>query len=147
MKAISLWQPHASLWLTDRKIHETRPRRWNHSGWLAVHAAKRIVTDRWELGDELVAILEVEFGSGWATSLPCGGVIGAINMVSCLPMTETVPAHADDERCGNWAPGRYALRRTDVIKLREKIPFRGQQTLFALPDNISMQILNPAMAA
>jgi hypothetical protein len=147
MKAISLWQPWASLWLTDRKIHETRPRRWNHSGWLAVHAAKRIVTDRWELGDDLVAILEAEFGSNWATILPCGGVIGAVNMVSCLPMTETVSAHFDDEVCGNWAPDRYALRRTDVIKLSEKIPFRGHQTLFSLPDEISMCVLNPTEAA
>lgn len=54
MKAISLWQPWASLWLTPRKIHETRPRRWNHSGWLAVHASKTLVSNPSELGDELL---------------------------------------------------------------------------------------------
>lgn len=144
MRAISLWQPWASLWLTSRKIHETRPRRWNHSGWLAVHAAKRLERD---VEPELEAILEAEFGLAWRDTLPCGGIIGAVNMVSCLPMSETVPAHDDDRECGNWALGRYALRRTDVIKLAEKIPFRGQQTLFALPDDISAKILNPAMAA
>lgn len=147
MRAISLWQPWASLWLTDRKIHETRPRRWNHTGWLAVHAAKRIVTDRYELGDELASIIEAEFGPAWANTLPCGGVIGAVNMVSCQPMLYTAPAHDDDRICGNWAINRYALRRSDTIVLREKIPFRGQQTLFSLPDDLSIQILDPARAA
>src|ERR1700686_4960464 len=60
MKAISLWQPWASLWCSTRKVHETR--RWptSHHGWLAVHAAKKLVSD---CGEELDEIAIAEFGS------------------------------------------------------------------------------------
>jgi hypothetical protein len=147
MKGITLIQPWASLWLTDRKVHETRLRRWPYSGWLAVHAGKTFVTDLDELGDAIVEILNEEFGVYWHSLLPTGSIIGAVNMVSCLPMTETAPAHGDDGVCGNWAPKRHALRRTDVIRLQEPIPFRGYQHLFDIPDAIAATILDPARAA
>jgi len=147
VRANTLYQPWASLWLTDRKVHETRPRALNYSGWLAVHAGKTFITDPDELGPELVDILNAEFGTGWAKALPTGGIIGAVNMVSCKRMADTAPASHDDEICGNWKPRRFALRRTEVIKLKEPIAFRGQQYLFPIPDWAASQILNPAMAA
>jgi hypothetical protein len=61
MKAISLWQPWASLWVSGRKIHETRSWRTRHRGWLAVHAARRIEADlSWCA--ELSGIVVEEFG-------------------------------------------------------------------------------------
>jgi hypothetical protein len=42
MKAISLWQPWASLWCSPRKIHETRHWPTNNRGWMLVHAAQAV---------------------------------------------------------------------------------------------------------
>src|SRR5437764_10588997 len=82
-KAISLWQPWASLWCSKRKVHETRHWRCSHRGWLLVHAAKRFETV--ELDDQLRLILDDEFGDKWAEDLPTGALIGMVNVVNCLP--------------------------------------------------------------
>jgi activating signal cointegrator 1 len=55
MKAISLWQPWASLWFTDSKIHETRHWSTRHRGPLYVHAAKRPIRES-DLSDRLIEI-------------------------------------------------------------------------------------------
>jgi hypothetical protein len=141
MKAISLWQPWASLWLTNRKVHETRHWETSHRGWLAVHAAKRFEKD-FPPGDEMREILDDEFGGHWAMDLPTGAIIGAVDLVSCRRMPEDAnPEHEDDYVCGNWEEGRFAWRRAAIVKLTEPIPYRGRQSMFTLPDDITRRIL------
>jgi len=41
MKAITLYQPWASLLAIGPKKHETRSWKTKHRGWIAIHAAKR----------------------------------------------------------------------------------------------------------
>lgn len=145
MRCIALWQPWASLWLTDRKVHETRHWGTSHRGWLAVHAAKKI--EKNFNGDPISDILVADYGTDWAETLPRGAIIGAVNLTDCRQMRYTAPAHQDDMECGNWEDERFAWRRADVIKLLEPIPYRGLQGIFTLPDGISQQILDPARAA
>lgn len=140
MRAISLWQPWASLWLTDRKVHETRHWPTSHRGWLAVHAAKHFEKD-FPNGDPMRSILGAEFGAHWDTSLPTGAILGAVHLVSCEPMLPAEPDHDDDYVCGNWASGRFAWRRAAIVKLNEPIPYRGRQGMFTLPDEIARVIL------
>src|SRR5713101_1713890 len=115
MKGISLWQPWASLWCSERKVHETRHWRCLHRGWLLVHAAKRFEKD-FELDDPLRLILEDEFGGHWAMDLPTGALIGMVNIVDCQP-TEMLfgdaAASDDDRECGDFAPGRFAWKRDE----------------------------------
>lgn len=146
MKCLALWQPWASLWLTDRKIHETRDWSTPYRGWLAVHAAKKIESD-YGAGDELGDILIAEFGSDWAKQMPLGAIIGAVNITSCLQMKFTSPEHQDDMYSGNWHDERYAWRRGEVVKLEKPIPFVGRQKIFNIPDDISIQILDARSAA
>lgn len=144
IKAISLWQPWASLWLTDRKIHETRHWSTPYRGLLAVHATKHIEKDFrcWAAMEDL---LIDEFGEHWANELPTGAIIGAVDLVSIERMPEAKPAHADDFTCGNWEAGRFAWRRAAIIKLNEPIPYRGRQSMFTLPDEI-VSIIAPSQA-
>ena len=83
MRALSLWQPWASLWCSRRKVHETRHWRCSHRGWLLVHAAKRFERN-FALENPLRAILEDEFGSHWALDLATGALIGIVKVVDCL---------------------------------------------------------------
>ena len=142
MKAISLWQPWASLWLTDRKVHETRHWYTGHRGWLAVHATKRFEKD-FEVGDPMRDILDGEFGGNWAMDLPTGAIIGAVDLVDCIStnIARGHPVHRDDRECGNWDRERYAWRRAAIVKLNEPIPYRGQQGMFTLPDDVARRIL------
>jgi hypothetical protein len=142
MKAISLWQPWASLWLTDRKVHETRHWSTPHRGWLAVHATKHIEKDfsRWAAMED---ILIGEFGRDWAKKLPTGAIIGAVDLADVAKMPGAKPAHADDFTCGNWEDGRFAWRGAAILKLSEPIPYRGRQGMFTLPDEIARVIQSP----
>jgi hypothetical protein len=138
MKAISLWQPWASLWVSPRKVHDTRNWSTTHRGWLAVHAAKR-----WEdeIGEALRDLLEDEFGKGWRDALPLGAIVGAVNLVGVFPADrvhgEMLDAAAcDDLMCGDFSTGRYAWRKSEFRRLREPIPFVGKQGFFEVPDDI-----------
>lgn len=140
MKAFSLWQPWASLWLTGYKPTETRHWETPYRGWLAVHAAQRMETN-FAQDDPFRALLEDAFGGRWAQDLPTGAILGAVEMISCLPVNQTAPAHDDDRLCGNWADGRYAWRRGRAVSLPSPIPWRGRQRIFSIPAEIAGQIM------
>ena len=137
MRAISLWQPYASLWLSPYKLHETRHWSTQYRGPLAVHAAKRAET---VVDDRVEFLLRAHFGRDWARTLPRGALIGVLNLDGC-ERTEKIyplqPATADDYACGNFAPGRYGWRRGSVFRLLSKpIPYIGRQGFFNVPDEI-----------
>ena len=134
MKAISLWQPWASLWISDPKVHETRHWPTSYRGWLVVHAAKRRIDDL--SGDRLDEICDGIWGHHWGLELPRGALIGAVKLVSCIRMNKTAPASEDDEECGDWSDERYAWRRDQFKVFDQPIPYRGQQGMFVVPDNL-----------
>jgi hypothetical protein len=138
MKAISLWQPWASLWCSERKVHETRHWRCSHRGWLLVHAAK-CFANAFDLDDPLRLILDDEFGGDWARELPTGALIGMVKVVDCLP-TQTLVGDAaasdDDRACGDFAPGRFAWKRGEFRVFDRAIPYRGAQGFFNVPDDL-----------
>ena len=82
MKALSLWQPWASLWCSPAKIHETRHWPLRHRGKLVVHAAKKFVRD---VDPALETILDSDFGSHWGLELPTGALIGIVAIIDCQP--------------------------------------------------------------
>ncbi len=133
VRAISLWQPWASLWLSPRKIHETRHWPTTYRGPLAVHAAKRI-EKRLE-GHPLLDILTEEYGSRWAVDLPSGALIGVVELTDCKP-TESIPRceiSIDDFHCGDFSPGRYAWKRGGFRLLQQPVPYTGRQGFFNVP--------------
>lgn len=144
MKCTSLWQPWASLWLSDRKLHETRGRPLSYRGPIAVHAAKRKLRG-WEydtLPKAFKKILEDEFGGHWAMDLPYGAIIGVVTIIDCIPTEklydpEVAHMDSDDWLCGNFNEGRYAWKRgPKFTRLERPIPYIGQQGFFNIPDDL-----------
>lgn len=137
MKAISLWQPWASLWLSEAKVHETRHWPTPHRGPLLVHAAKKIVKDI-HPDDELGAIVVREFGANWAQELPRGALVGLVELVVVVP-TGTLPKKhtgSDDFYCGDFSTGRFGWRRGIYRRFAVPIPYRGLQSLFDVPSAV-----------
>jgi hypothetical protein len=142
IKAISLWQPWASLWLSPNKIHETRHWPTPHRGPLLVHAAKKFVKD---VDPELDDILSSEFGGHWGMDLPTGALLGMVDLIDCIPSENLYNVSgplltADDPTdmaCGDFTSGRFAWRRGPVYSVfRQPIPFRGHQSLFNVPRSV-----------
>jgi hypothetical protein len=134
MKAITLWQPWASLWLTTAKVHETRPWSTNYRGELAVHAAKRPVG--WNLPHDLHCICIDYLGQHYEESLPLGAIIGVVQLIDCKPVNEAGAVDRTDLVCGDFSWGRYLWKRGQFLALARPIPHVGRQRLWNAPDDI-----------
>lgn len=156
MKAISLWQPHASLSVLGLKPYETRS--W--AAWrsligkrILIHAAKSLedlrdlveyLDDR-ERGcspDEVMdAYITALTGAGFATvgDLPRGCIVGSVVLQASV-RTEDL---SDPGHFGNFAPGRFAWRMVDPQIFSVPIPYRGKQGFFDVPDSLQMEFVSP----
>lgn len=130
MKAISLWQPWASLWACGRKHFETRHWATHYRGELLVHAAQKICVN--DIDDALRSICEDEFGRHWAVELPRGALIARCRLMDCIP-TARLHVDKDESAQGNFALGRYGWDPADMALLDHPIPWRGRQSLFDVP--------------
>lgn len=126
IKALSLWQPWASLMAAGVKRHETRHWATAYRGPIAVHAAKTL-----DLAGAPDLLCEAVHGPYWSRDLPRGVVIAVGRLTACDP-AERVADHLTpaDRAAGNFARGRFAWRVEDVRRLVEPIPLIGRQGLF-----------------
>lgn len=131
MKAISLWQPWASLIACGVKVHETR--HWHAPGWLigqriAIHAAKKLIADP---GEDLAELLSDEFGGHWVMDLPRGAIVATATLANCCPTMERLCLTSrEDAICGDWHPGRFAWHLTEIRKVDPPQPYRGAQGIW-----------------
>jgi hypothetical protein len=130
VKALTLWQPWASLIALGEKQIETRPWSTRYRGPLAIHAAKRWTKDQQTLtgyGPFSRALRRHAL-----VHLPLGVVVATCTLVDCLPITPTfVRTLSDRERTfGDFSLGRWAWILDDVEYLQPPLPARGQQGLW-----------------
>lgn len=151
MKALSLWQPWATLIADGEKKWETRSRTIKYRGLLAIHAAKNrdamIVYRRpFPIRERLLAN-----GNSESQDLPLGCVVAVCTVIDCITTglwlrhyckTPTKPED-DREFCfGNYEPNRWAYKLEDVRKLREPYPMAGRQSLWTLTEAQESDILS-----
>lgn len=135
MKALSLWQPWASLVVWGEKQMETRSWRSNHRGDLAIHAAQKIEMELKDMAEvtpflELLAKHRISFAD-----LPRGQLLGVVNLHDVIPTTEAKPSILE-RSLGNFTPGRFAWLLTWPRMLAKPVPFQGAQGLFEVPDEL-----------
>lgn len=139
MKAISLWQPWATLVALNGKRFETRSWPTTYTGPLAIHASKNTAALDAIFGDatppEFRAIkrLMASVGLGCREPFPLGAVVCTVDLVGCwrtdfMGGDELV---TDAEKIvGDWSPGRFAWVLTQVKRLEPPIPAAGRQGLW-----------------
>lgn len=158
MKAISLWQPWASLIANGAKKIETRSWPTNYRGPILIHAAKRknkgemieICNQPWMLA---------ALGTDWKNALehlnnlPYGAIVALAELVDCKRVDKFVHAdlikrqrhHNGDPNTwceywlGNYEPGRFGWVLENVKALDTPIPYKGEQGLFEVPDTVLPQ--------
>lgn len=119
MKALTIWQPWASLIVSGVKAIETRSWRALYRGPLAIHAAARVHDPRGE-------------------ALPRACVLGAVELIDCLEIPRLSSAdlrlwltehsaNAEELALGDYRPGRYAWVLRHPRRYFETWPARGQQ--------------------
>jgi hypothetical protein len=141
VKALSIWQPWASLIAIGAKTIETR--HWEPSFALigqriAIHASK---TDR-EL--RLCSYEPFDRFVPNAGLLPLGAVIATARLHMVVPITaqnvrglrETPELTAQEAAFGDYTPGRFGWMLADVQRLDRPLRWRGAQGVFEIPDDV-----------
>jgi hypothetical protein len=130
IKALTLWQPYATLIALGHKRVETRSWPTKYRGPIAIHASKRRLAES-ELA--LIAAIADLFGiSLKAGELPLGKVVATATLADCRLMTREMIFDQSDLELdlGHWATNRFAWVLEDVKPLARPLPARGSQGLW-----------------
>ncbi len=138
MKALSLWQPWATMIALGLKQFETRSWSTEYRGPLAIHAAKVWTREQREFTQQLfddpcIGAMLKAHGYTTPEQLPLGGVVCTVKLRKIIGTNEaTLSANGIDtiERMlGDYSAGRYAWQMLDVKRI-EPVPCRGYQGLW-----------------
>ena len=141
MKALTLHQPWASLIAAGYKFYETRswaapPADWGTT--IAIHAGAQ--------GDQHFRNDPDVKNCLGTQLLPAKAIVAVVRLQDCA-RTETLEPSLLERRFGNYAPGRYAWRLTNVQPLTEPVPARGNRKLWTIPpeviEDITSRLLPP----
>lgn len=143
MKAISLWQPWASLVAHSVKHFETRSWYTSYRGSLAIHAAKR-PADFYELNPVIVKAL-LDSGYQRLRELPYGCIVCIAELVDCEPTAQVVnrvyfkSIEATERHFGDYSPERFAWQLDNIVQIND-IPAKGSQGFWnwQRPDEIDV---------
>lgn len=130
MKAISLWQPWATLIAIGAKQFETRSWATSYRGPLAIHASKRKV-DVSELNPTIVKTL-LDAGFTGTGQLPLGCIVCIVDLTAVISAYDAVllprfkHGSSAEVAFGNYTPGRWVWKLENVQPV-DNIPARGSQ--------------------
>jgi hypothetical protein len=140
MKALTLWQPWASLIALGEKRIETRCWETKYRGELAIHAAAKLppkwlgasrLTDPFngELADVLMCRRDVVDAK--VRALPYGAVVCIVELVSIEPTEHVREFISERERIfGNYDDGRFAWHMKLIQRFDTPIPAKGNRMLW-----------------
>lgn len=126
MKALSIWQPWASLIIAGPKRVENRNWGTPWRGPLLIHASKA----QGEKPDWQGPIDDID-GQPEFDALPFGALLGIVKLTACVMYDEDKRV-----RRHSWASGPVCWVMLDPQPFAEPIPYRGQRKLFDVPDDI-----------
>ena len=137
VKALSLWEPWASLMRTGAKTIETRSWYTNYRGPLLICSAKRFTAAQaaFMMGNKVQEGLAALRRNGTALVNPSdlqpfGRALALVDLVGCHSteaLFYTVPKR--EKPLGDFSPDRFAWE-TDNLRTFEPFPVKGSQGLF-----------------
>lgn len=129
MKALSLWQPWASLVIVGAKQFETRSWKTSYRGTLVIHAA---LTRNAYTAAAMIAAK----GLGLILdTMPRGVALGTVELVDVCPVEAVMESGevkfgAQEWQLGDYSEGRYAWKLANPIAFPEPIACAGHQRLW-----------------
>lgn len=124
MKALTLWQPWASLIAWGEKQYETRSWGTAYRGDLAIHAGKHLERHP-SFWHELYSKYDL-------INVPRGMVVAVARLETVILMNTRLIAKISDKEysVGTWEIGRWAWLFMDIRPLEKPIPAKGMQGLW-----------------
>ncbi|MGB3756514.1 MAG: DNA N-6-adenine-methyltransferase [Rivularia sp. (in: cyanobacteria)] len=133
LKAISLWQPWASLIPLGFKHYETRSWKTLYRGKLLICSTAKSTKTQYQ--QYLKICNEVELPEWNETNFPHGCALAICDLVDCIEMTPEFIAQQSQTEilCGDWQVGRYAWKLKNIQPITEPFAVKGKQGLFNVP--------------
>jgi hypothetical protein len=129
MKALTLWQPYASLVTIAAKRVETRSWQTDYRGPLAIHASAEEAHLHLAL-DEPFRSLLLAAGLDPA-DLPLGRIVATCFLSAIMPINAEMPYLTPQEfSLGDYSLGRFAWFLAEQRRLVDPIPAKGMQRLW-----------------
>lgn len=136
-KAITLYQPWASLVAHKVKTFETRS--WRPPAALAgqriaIHAGKRVPA---AASGQLTEIIEAHLGKQWQTRLPLGAVVATAKLGEIKRINSPADAPSETEALlGDYTAGRWMWELKDIRPIEPPRPARGRHKFWTLKEEI-----------
>lgn len=139
MRAISLWQPWATLLVTGIKKIETRHWSTKYRGPLMIHAS--------QTKKGMSSVLEIKrtldthafYKDAFPKDFDFGGYVGIVDLVDCVP-TVLLNRHGAisdpiiERAVGNFQDGRYGWLTLHRQAFKNIVPAKGKQGFWTLSD-------------
>jgi hypothetical protein len=142
LKCLTVLQPWASLLISGAKRYETRSWLTNHRGPLAIHAGQKLgETARRLCAQEPFRSALGLAGFRYWSDLPCGKVIGCVELASCFPAEDLTASRriiegSPEWMFGDYTPGRWAWYCLRAVRLAVPFACPGWRGLFDVPDEL-----------
>lgn len=133
IKAISLYQPWASLIAVGAKKYETRSWTTRYRGPLLICASANEKAAKIAYNDPIFRLVANHYIR--CAFLPYGQAVAIVDLTDCLTTIwltgwpEKYPLSANEKLFGDFSTGRYAWRLENVRTI-EPFPVKGRQGLF-----------------
>lgn len=149
MKAITIWQPWASLIACGAKKNETRSWYTSYRGDIAIHASKKPLKKIWdEILDEKTKVMintitateapHMMYRDELIPILPCGSIVAIAELKDCIRITPEYVLNLSRQEyaLGDYTTGRYAWVLDNVRPLDESIEISGKQGIWQWDGNV-----------
>ena len=148
-KALSLWEPWASLVRTGAKTYETRSWATSYRGPLLICAAKTREMDYMVANADFEKGLQKLFWNVTDIKYPVrikeellnfGKAVALVELIRCEP-TENLSFSdfSKEEMFGDYSPGRFAWKLRMIKNDFEPFPVKGSQGLFEVDYKMEVQ--------
>lgn len=128
MRALSLWQPWASLIYDERKKIETRHWEMLHRGPLAIHAAMKVDKD---------ACRQFAYDP---LTIPRGAMLCIVNVMGCVRFPHPL-APPDDY--GDFEEGRFGILMRMLNKFDLPVRVKGHQGIWYWNEKAEREVWSP----
>lgn len=140
VKAITLYQPYASLIIAGQKRFETRTWGVEWSGLLVIHAGKTLEVDS---GNRVFMYHLLASGMGDPRKLPMGAALGVVWKGKCYRAQSVIPHIDEREKIFGGFEGekRVAWELSNPVAFAQPIPMKGSQGLWDYPLSLPDEVL------
>ena len=131
MKALTIWQPWASLIACGAKQYETRSWATQYRGPIAIHAAARY-TRKWDLPVDLAKVADAEMAAGRCSKwgdMPFGSVIATAELVSVWRIAYNVKMDVEEARKYPIIGERMAEDKHETVSYDYFVPSKKEAAL------------------